>query len=101
MDMVERVQAMEKRMELLTEVMDTVSAALDQLEETRDEYQALSDYYSSKEWFTDAEASNNGTLPGSVQCGVLTEDLPYDTLNRWNEIGLRMIESGLASVKQR
>lgn len=101
MELVERVEAMEKRMGALNEVMDAMAKALEQLEAARDEYQALSDYYGSQAWFDDAEAANNGTLPESVQCGVLTEDLPYDALNRWNDLGFQMIEAGLASARQR
>ena len=100
MTQADRVAAMENRMNEAREALDRVEAALDALERLRPEFAALADYYGSEDWFADIDAHERGALPASVTAGVLTEDLPYDVVGQWKDTGLRMIEMGLASVKQ-
>ena len=52
----------------------------------------LDQYYSSQDWFSDAEDSNNNLLPEDLKCGVLSEDGAYNLFGENHELAIRMVE---------
>lgn len=48
--------------------------------------QKMEDYYASRLWREDYEASNNGEIPAGMPHGVLSEDWLYNLLSEHSEI---------------
>lgn len=91
-DKIRRVEKMEKIMDKSADIFRELNEALDKLEENLPDYKKLDKYYSSENWFLDAEDFNNGVLPQDLKCGVLSEDGAYNLLGENHELAIRMVE---------
>lgn len=83
---------MEARLDKAADVLAETEAALDKFEAALDEMNVLFSYYGSKSWFSDVEAFEKDRLPAGLSCGVLSEDLVYNTIGDRHELAVRMVE---------
>lgn len=95
MNTIQRVEKMEAIMNATNAQLEALNAALEQLENAQQDIAAFSQYYGSQEWFDDRETE----LPSTVHCGVLGEDLPYNTVIDYRESAIRMLELATKMLK--
>lgn len=94
-----RIERMEAAMNQSREAVDQLSEAIASLVDASDALQELSAYYGSQDWFADREADERGSLPADLARGVLTEDLPYETLVDAREAALGALEASTAVLR--
>ena len=92
MDKIERIEKMEEIMDKSADIFSELNTVLDKLCENLPDYRKLDAYYSSQDWFSDAEDSNNNLLPENLKCGVLSEDGAYNLFGENYELAIRMVE---------
>ena len=92
MDKIKRIEEMEKIMDKSADIFSELNAVLDKLCENLPDYRKLDKYYSSQDWFSDAEDSNNNLLPEDLKCGVLSEDGAYNLFGESHELAIKMVE---------
>lgn len=100
MERIERIAAMEARLNKADAVLDITEEALDKLEAELADIKVLTDYYGSADWHGDYEADERGELVPDMPCGVLGEDYVYDVIGRRRELAIRMLELATAMLKQ-
>lgn len=86
------VKEMEARMETLNSLYERASLMLEELANAEAEHRALETYYYG-DWSKDYDAANRGEVPEDVSCGVLTEDLPYETLCTHDQLGRELLHA--------
>ena len=74
MNQIERITYYENLLNEATAVLNEFGKALDAFVEVQGKIAELEKYYTSEEWKLDFVASEEGELPGSLLCGVLSED---------------------------
>jgi len=81
MNQVERIRAMETR-------MDRVRTALEQgtLGAVEEDVDVLCAYYTGGQWKADYEADERDELPNHLKRGVLSQDGLYDLLEEWHTV---------------
>ncbi len=99
MTQIERIVKMEALLDECSAGMEEFESALEKFEATREKLNELSRYYSSPEWMSDFDDSNNGKLPKGLKCGVLSEDAVYNLLSTEHSIALQMMETSLKIMK--
>lgn len=92
MEQIERIRAMEVRLDASEKAIRELSEALSAFEEVQPLYRALSDYYGSGLWREDYEADEGGRLPGDLKRGVLSQDAVYDLMTENRELLVRMLK---------
>jgi len=90
MTQIERIELMERHLEVAKRALASMERALDEYEEAEQAVAALSDYYASQEWRRDFEADEAGRLPQGLKRGVLSEDGIWNVLEEWREIERRL-----------
>ena len=75
---VQRIETMETNMNEVNAVLEETIKATKKLKRVMKKYDAVSKYYSSQDWFDDAQAHSARKLPEDLACGVLSEDLAYN-----------------------
>ena len=86
--MIERIHAMEQRLNRAAAAVKAMEDALDAYEAAQDDLRILGAYYESDRWMLDYEAED--TLPPGMPRGVLSEDGIYDLLERNDELRARI-----------
>ena len=86
MNQIENIAQMENRLNALRAVIDELTTAAEKYKALQADFDLLSEYYGSKQWFTDFDDSNAGKLPVGLPCGVLSEDAVYDLIADNNEL---------------
>lgn len=89
---VQRIEAMEENMNEVTAVLEETIKATKKLKRVMKKYDAVSKYYSSQDWFDDAQAYSAGKLPEDLNCGVLSEDLAYNMIGDMYQYALSQLE---------
>lgn len=89
---VERIETMEANMNEVSAVLAETIKATKKLKRVMKKYDAVSKYYSSQDWFDDAQAHNDGKLPEDLNCGVLSEDLAYNMIGDMYYYALSQLE---------
>ena len=92
MDRIERIAAMEKKLDAADAALCALERALEGYAAALGEIGALEDYLSSAERRGDLLADESGLLPASLRRGVLSEDGICDLLERNDELRLRLRE---------
>lgn len=92
MDRVKNIENMQKIMDDHVKLLEKLNKVLDEYEAHQEEYHKFSQYYSSKQWFDDYEASNNGELPKDLKTGILTEDEAYDVIGEQFNTAVRLVK---------
>ncbi len=95
----ERVQEMGNALidsrEATEQLCEAIAAQVDAIDSLR----KLSAYYGSQDWFKDREAYEHGKLPDDLDCDVLEEDLPFETLVNAREAALAALEVSTAMLR--
>ena len=89
---VQRIETMEANMNEVTAVLEETIKATKKLKHVMKKYDAVSKYYSSQDWFDDAQAYSEGKLPEDLNCGVLSEDLAYNMIGDMYHYALSQLE---------
>jgi len=92
MEQIERVLAMEDRLNRVSQAVIRLSAALEDYADVQDAIRALSDYYGSDDWKQDLADDEQGLLPRELRRGVLSEDGIWNLLSDCRDLSLRMKE---------
>jgi exonuclease V gamma subunit len=80
MKQIERITYMEQILDEATEAVSSLSEALEKYSAIQDNLQALTTYYSSKQWRQDFDDDSAGKIPKDLKRGVLSEDAVYNLL---------------------
>ena len=99
MEQIERIQEMERCLDVCEDAVRGLSEALSAYEEARSAYRKLSDYYGSDLWMRDYEDDEAGKLPRDLKRGVLSEDGVYDLLTENRELMVRMLKLVTAALE--
>lgn len=86
MEQLERIAAMEARLNRLLQWQAAMEKLMDDLPQALEDEQVLSDYLESADWRADFEADERGELPEDLLRGVLSEDGIYDALETQREL---------------
>ena len=96
---VERVSAMEQKLDEAAAALEQLEAAFDAYEAAENSYYALETYYGSSQWMSDYEEDEAGRLPADLKRGVLSEDAVYDLITEHRKIMRRMQRAVLNSLE--
>ena len=96
---IERIQAMEERLDRCVEASDRLSTACRQWKEIAEESRTLEQYYLWGEWREDYEADERGELPDDLIRGVLSEDAVYDYISDRQELAKELLRTALAALE--
>lgn len=95
MEQIERIKAMERRLDHASQVVMRLSSALDDYVGAQEDIRLLEAYYGSDEWKQDFTDDGESRLPKHLKRGVLSEDAVWnllednrDIINRIKELGL-------------
>ena len=86
MDRIQRIQAMEKKLDKAIKAVAALDEALEQFEAASPEIEELIAYYESDLWREDFEADEEGKLPTDLKRGVLSEDGIYNLLTDYQRL---------------
>lgn len=98
---VERIRAMEERLDRCVEATARLSAACKQWKETLEDSRILEEYYHGDDWIwmEDYEADERGELPNDLLRGVLSEDAMYDYFSDRKELAKELLRTALAALE--
>ena len=97
MNRLERISAMESRLDACHDATGALVRELDRMDALKDGMTALFRYYGSETWHRDREAK----LPEGTKAGVLSEDLVYDEITAVREAAIHMLELATDILKHR
>lgn len=96
---IQRIEQMEKILNDHSSKIENLKKQLSIFRESQKNYSKLSDYYSSKEYFSDLESYDRGELPENLQCGVLSEDAVFDLIGENFNLAVEMLEIATSVIK--
>lgn len=96
---IDRIKAMEARLDKCTEAVNTLSEAAEKYFAAREDLVKLSQYYGSSLWLNDFEADEAGKLPEDLKRGVLSEDAVYDLLTEHRELMAALARAVAGSIE--
>ena len=86
MDRIQRIQAMEEKLDKAIKAVAVLDEALEQFQAVSPEIEELIAYYESDLWREDFEADEEGKLPADLKRGVLSEDGIYNLLTDYQRL---------------
>ena len=89
-----RITKMEEYLDLTKNTINDINKAIKQVKKNKKKIYELSNYYGSNDWYTDRENYDN-----SIKAGILSEDLPYDTLIELHSLAIDLISLGTDILK--
>ena len=89
-DRIERITAMEARMDRLQAAAAALEQAMDAWEAAQPDLEPLSRYNASPLWREDFEADEAGELPEDLKRGVLSEDGLWNLLDQVRALNERL-----------
>ncbi len=89
-----RITKMEEYLDLTKNTINDINKAIKQFKKNKKKIYELSNYYGSNDWYTDRENFDN-----SIKAGILSEDLPYDTLIELHSLAIDLISLGTDILK--
>ena len=89
-----RITKMEEYLDLTKNTINDINKAIKQFKKNKKKIYELSNYYGSNDWYTDRENYDN-----SIKAGILSEDLPYDTLIELHSLAIDLISLGTDILK--
>lgn len=91
MENIDRIEAMEQRLNRALETVREMTSALEHYESVQEDIQVLDTYLGSDDWKADLAADEAGLLPVDLKRGVLSEDGIWNLLEEWRELEERMM----------
>ena len=89
-----RITKMEEYFDLTKDNIKELKKSLNKFKKNKKKVYELSNYYGSNDWYTDRENFDN-----SIKAGILSEDLPYDTLSELHSLAIDLISIGTDILK--
>ncbi len=96
----EHIEKMEAIMNSHEEIIKKLEDDLDFIENHQEDYNSLIEYYFSEQRNQDLEDDKNGIIPKTMSRGVLSEDLIYDLMSDYYDLGIRMLEVSAKILKR-
>lgn len=81
------------------ELIENLNKAIDEYTEYEKHYQKLKKYYNSKEYFDDLEKEEKGMYPEELPRGIFSEDAIFDLFGEKQNLGFKMAEEGIKTLK--
>lgn len=100
MEKYKKVMEMETILDHHDQLLQNLNQVLDEFEKSQKEYQKLRRYYHSEEFLQDVKRADNGEIPPSVKCGVLSEDAVFDLIGDNLQTAIRMLETATKIIKE-
>lgn len=94
MGQIERINHMERQLEVATQAVKGLAVALEEYEAAQGALRELGAYYGSAEWKQDFADDEAGLLPKDVKRGVLSEDAIWNLLEMTKGIRRKMDDAG-------
>ena len=91
MNRIDRIKAMEEKLDRAAAAIGAADKALDEYSIALDDIRKLAAYYASEQWMRDFDADEAGKIPADLKRGVLSEDGLYDALNERRALYGRML----------
>ena len=89
-----RISKMEEYLDLTNKNIKELKRSINKFKKNKKKIYELSNYYGSNDWHTDRENFDN-----SIKAGILSEDLPYDTLIELHSLAIDLISLGTDILK--
>ena len=89
-----RITKMEEYLDLTKNTINDINKDIKHFKKNKKKIYELSNYYGSNDWYTDRENFDN-----SIKAGILSEDLPYDTLIELHSLAIDLISLGTDILK--
>ena len=89
---VERIEAMEHRLNRAMNAVHELKSALEHYPTAQEDVRILDEYLGSKDWKSDLAADEAGLLPADLMRGVLSEDGIWNLLAEWRELEEQVTE---------
>lgn len=86
MDRIQRIKAMEEKLDKAIKAVAALDDALEQFKAVSPEVEELIAYYESDLWREDFEADEQGKLPADLKRGILSEDGIYNLLTDYQRL---------------
>lgn len=96
---IENVKRYEGILNKQLELIEKLDKTIDEFKSNKEEYIKLRDYYNSKEYFEDLDKDRNGEYPEDLPRGIFSEDAVFDLFGEMFNIGIKMTETGLDTIK--
>lgn len=96
----EHIEKMETIMNSHEDIIKKLDDDLDFIENHQEDYNSLIEYYFSEQRNQDLEDDKNGIIPKTMSRGVLSEDLIYDLMSDYYDLGIRMLEVSAKILKR-
>ena len=89
-----RIEKMEEYLKINNLNIKELKKSINNFKKNKKKTYELSNYYGSNDWYTDRENFDN-----SIKAGVLSEDIPYDTLLELHSLAIDLIALGTDILK--
>ncbi len=89
-----RISKMEECLDLTNININDLRKSINNFKKNKKKIYELSKYYGSDDWYMDRDNFDN-----SIKAGVLSEDLPYDTLLELHSLAIDLIALGTDILK--
>ena len=99
MENIERIKAMEQRLNRALEAVREMEDALKHYETVQKDIHILDNYLGSDDWKADMAADEAGLLPIDLKRGVLSEDGIWNMLDDINALNMEMIRLATDATK--
>lgn len=96
---IEEVKKYEAILNKQTELIQKLDKTIDEFVKNKKEYMKLRDYYNSEKYFEDLAKDKNGEYPEDLPRGIFSEDGIFDLFGEQFNIGMKMAETGLDTIK--
>ena len=93
MNRVDRIKAMEARLDNANAVIAKAEAAIADYSAALDDIRALAAYYAGEDWMKDFAADEAGKLPAELKRGVRSEDGIFDMLEENRSLQIMLSET--------
>lgn len=96
---IEEVKKYESILNKQLDLIDKLNKTIDEFKKNKKDYIKLRDYYNSEQYFEDLAKDKNGEYPEDLPRGIFSEDAVFDLFGEQFNIGIKMAETGLDTIK--
>ena len=100
MNRIDRIKAMEAKLERAEKAVAEAEKALESYESALSDIRALAAYYASEQWMRDFDADAAGKLPEGLKRGVLSEDGIFDLLEENRSLQMQLAQTLAKVIKK-
>lgn len=90
----DRITKMEEYFDLTNNNIKNLRKSINNFKKNKKKIYEVSNYYGSNDWYNDKDLFDN-----SIKAGILSEDLPYDSLVELHRLAIDLISLGTDILK--